>query len=833
MKCPNCNIENLPTSSFCVQCGKMLRSATKGSEAAPEKSGKETSTAPSSPAPLAVKPAVQKKKPKTQTPSPSPPSAPPPSAKSAAPVEKTPLPPSPPSEPPIEKVVKIKAKPAGQPPPPQKPAIKNNGQIKVKVNVKKRFLPLLAVLFLFVCALLVWQLLLVNKPQSKAEPVLVPLGDPSIGILYFSNKTGDSSLNIWEKGIAHGLIIKLEQSRRIKILAADRLNQMWDRLKLPKPDDIKQRDFLRMASLAGINHVLRGDFSHNGSAILINAELINISREGSILSVQTDGEGETSILDQLDEIGEKLRSVFTETENFSNGEDHRLSAISTTSVEAFKHYIRGRQLFFVNNMKSSLAALEQAIRVDPDFTLALSAQAAAYTALEYWDKARKLSQIVQSKIAGISERYRYRMQGDFYRRSEKTYDIAFSIYQRLLELYPEDRIAMNNLGWLYYDIRDWQKAEQYFKKNQNGKLNSWENTQGLCLTYIAQKKYSDADKVVNTFIRSASRTEETTVLQANLKLLQEDIKAAKDKAQTFASAAVGFKLVRLRGELAQLEDQHLAAEAAFTELLESDEPIARLWGHYRLAYLYAYEGRFNESRDRLIAGIDLAKSLGEQGWEYRFLLGLTNRYLQDRQPESALQETDKAWEIAVRGETADFPRQVLLYRGLALISLDRLDDARKVADELEILCKKGPDENRMRFFYRLAGEILLAENNYSQAVNNFTKAIELLPEEGMPWLQQNDHAAFYYSLAIAYYLMGSTVEALATLDTINELTWGRLDQGEIIGLSRYMKGKIYEETGINERAADFFEMFISGWRNADPEIPELGTAYERLGLLSR
>jgi len=268
-------------------------------------------------------------------------------------------------------------------------------------------------------------------------------------------------------------------------------------------------------------------------------------------------------------------------------------------------------------------------------------------------------------------------------------------------------------------------------------------------------------------------------------------------------------------------------------MLENDESIARLWGYYRLAQLYAYEGKFKESRDRLVAGVALAESLGELGWKYRFLLDLTVRYLQDRQPESALKEADRAWEIAVQGETADFPRQVLLYRGLALISLNRLDDARKTADELEALCKKGPDENRMRYFYRLAGEVLLAENNYSQAIDNFTKAIELLPAEGMPWSLKNDHAPFFYSMAIAYYLMGSTVEALATLDMINELTWGSLDQGEISALSLYMKGKIYEETGIKERAVDFFEMFINVWQNADPDILELTTARERLDLLTR
>jgi len=830
MKCSNCSTENIPTSSFCVKCGKLLRTV-KHSSVTESKKPSEAGPAPvkKSQSPQLVtegkdkEPAESSKK--------TPPSPEILKAKVTEPVAsvKKPQPSRVESE---IKVKKTEKKPASQPVP-QKPIIKNNGQIKVKVNVKKRFLPTLAVLFIFICALIVWQVFFVNKIENIGEPSVLPPEDPSIGILYFSNTTGDSELNIWEKGITHGLIIELEQSRNVKILTADRLSQMWDRLKLSKAEDIDQQDFLRIASLAGVNHVLQGDFYLEGENFHINTELLNIRSKESILTVATDGAGESSIFDQIDAIGEKVRSVFTGLENTDNGQDHRLSAMTTTSAEAFKHFVRGRQLFFVNNIRSSLAALDQAVRVDPLFSLAVSARAEAYTTLEYWDKARKQSQAVQGQIAGISERYRYRLQGDFYRRSEKTHDIAFSIYNRLLELYPGDRTAITNLGLLFYDQRDWQNAEQQFKKNQNGKLNSWENTRGLCLTYIAQEKYSEADKVLSSYIRSASVSEETTILQTVLKILQGELKSAKDKAANFNSSGSGFKLTRIRGELAQLEGQHLEAESAYAEMLENDESIARLWGYYRLAQLYAYEGKFKESRDRLVAGVALAESLGELGWKYRFLLDLTVRYLQDRQPESALKEADRAWEIAVQGETADFPRQVLLYRGLALISLNRLDDARKTADELEALCKKGPDENRMRYFYRLAGEVLLAENNYSQAIDNFTKAIELLPAEGMPWSLKNDHAPFFYSMAIAYYLMGSTVEALATLDMINELTWGSLDQGEISALSLYMKGKIYEETGIKERAVDFFEMFINVWQNADPDILELTTARERLDLLTR
>jgi tetratricopeptide (TPR) repeat protein len=271
----------------------------------------------------------------------------------------------------------------------------------------------------------------------------------------------------------------------------------------------------------------------------------------------------------------------------------------------------------------------------------------------------------------------------------------------------------------------------------------------------------------------------------------------------------------------------MKAEKEYQKLLEIPEPAAQIVGIERLAALYILQGRFNKAKDQFKQAIELAENIGEKAWESSSHLSLAELYVNTGNPETAINALENVWEIAVEEELLDDQRMVLLEKSFAYLELKMLDDAQKVADELEESIRKGPNQKLMRYFHLSMGKIELERENYSSAIEEFEKAISLLPFQYDPVYGEN-HAIFLDSLALAYYRAGNFEKARKEYEKITKLTTGRLWDGNIYAKSFYMLGKINEEQGDATKTIEHYEKFLELWKNADPGLPEVDDARNRL-----
>ena len=88
--------------------------------------------------------------------------------------------------------------------------------------------------------------------------------------------------------------------------------------------------------------------------------------------------------------------------------------------------------------------------------------AVAYSVLGYLSEEKRCLQKALELSSRVSDRERYLIEAEFYRSSEKTYDKAIEAYKKLLELYPDDTTGNVNLGYLFNDIEEWDKAIERF-----------------------------------------------------------------------------------------------------------------------------------------------------------------------------------------------------------------------------------------------------------------------------------------------------------------------------------------------------------------------------------
>ncbi|NIO48512.1 MAG: tetratricopeptide repeat protein [Candidatus Aminicenantes bacterium] len=162
-----------------------------------------------------------------------------------------------------------------------------------------------------------------------------------------------------------------------------------------------------------------------------------------------------------------------------------------------------------------------------------------------------------------------------------------------------------------------------------------------------------------------------------------------------------------------------------------------------------------------------------------------------------------------------------------------IDKAQKVADELKEFIEKGMHRKAIRYHRYLMGMIELKRENFSKAVEYFEDALSLLSYQNtlLSPILRDDHALFIEPLAFAYYKAGDIENAQAEFERIISLISGRFFCGDIYAKSFYMLGKIYQEKGMNEKAIEHYEKFLSLWKDADPGIRQVSDAKKHLAAM--
>jgi len=703
-------------------------------------------------------------------------------------------------------------------------------EITVTFKLQKLFIPALVVVALVIIGIIIWRLI----PRKEAIPS-APSGKPSLAVMYFKNNTGDEGLDHWRTMIADLFIADLAQSQYIDILSGERLFQILSDLNQLEAKSYSS-DILEQVAIQGrVNHILVGNYAKAGDTIRINVTLQQARTDKTLASEGVEGKGEEGIFSMVDELTKKIKANFKlSPEEIADDIDRDVGNITTGSPEAYKYYVEGRRYFLKGEERQSIPIMEKAIAIDPEFAMAYRSLAMAYSNLGLMSERNKYMQKALESSDRISDRERYRIQGDFYFSSEKTYDKAIESYNKLLELYPEDSIGNNNLGLLYYRLEEWDKAIERYEVCRKIKAIFTPSYSALADLYRAKGLNEKATEVLEFYLNNVSDDASIHQEFAHDYLHQKKYDLAQaeiDKA--FTLDPIHFFNFYYRGLISYYQQDFAKTEEEYLKLLERAEPRSVYFGRNGLAFLYLLQGRFEKSKDILKPGIELTKRFGLKWAESEWHSSLAYIHLGSGNPEEALEESDKAWKCALEAEDSYFQRRALFLKGYSYLEMKSLDKAQKAADELREFIDKRMHRKSIRYHRSLMGMIELKRENFSKAVEYFKEALSLLPFQHSfvsPW-SRDYHALFIEPLALAYYKAGDFEKAREEYERIISLISGRFFCGDIYANSFYMLGKIYQEKGLKEKAIEHYEKFLSLWKDSDPGIQEVSEAKKQLAAL--
>ncbi len=327
-------------------------------------------------------------------------------------------------------------------------------EITVKFNLRKLYLPGLVLIALAIAAVIVTRLF----PRKTLAPGQAE--KPSLAVIYFENNTGDKNLDYWRKALSDLLITDLMQSRYIKVSSAESLYDILKGLNLLEAGPYSRDDLRRIAVRSGVENILVGKYARAGDIFRIDAVLQKASTGEPVGPPQrVQGKGQESFFSLVDELTKNIKTSLKLTpEEIASDNDKEVGKITTSSPEAYKFYSEGRKYHLMGDDTQSISLMEKALAIDPDFAMAYRSIAISYGDLGLSSERARCLQKAFELRSRSSERERYIIEGDYYLQSEKTYDKAIDVYNKLLERYPDDRLGLSKLAWLYGDLEQRDKV---------------------------------------------------------------------------------------------------------------------------------------------------------------------------------------------------------------------------------------------------------------------------------------------------------------------------------------------------------------------------------------
>jgi len=697
-------------------------------------------------------------------------------------------------------------------------------EITVTFNIKKLFIPALIVAAMAIIAVVIWQVLL------KKETIPIPSDKPSLAVMYFENNTGDESLDHWRKALSDLLITDLTQSRYLRVLSGESLFNILSRLNKLEAKSYSSKDLEEVAVRGGVEHILVGKLAKAGDAFRIDIILQEAKTGESIGSDRVEGKGEESIFSMVDELTKRIKSHFKlSSEEIASDIDRMIGKITTSSPEAYKYFSQSNGPFNKGEYREAIQLMEKAVSVDPEFATAYLMMSAAYYNLGYAAEGKKYIQKALGLSDRVSDRERHKIQGEFYFYSQKTYGKAIEAFNKLLQLYPEDGTGNNELGLLYLWTEQWDKAIERFEVIIRGKGEFFIPYDNQADAYMAKGLYDKAKEVLEDYLNKFPDIAPVHRSLAHNYITQGKFDLAFSEVEkAFSLSPAHYSNFIRKGDILLYTGDLIKAEKEYKKLFEAEEKATHLSGLMRLGSLYLLEGRYRELENQMKQGIELAKELGDMWWKSEFHLQLAYMHLNSGNPEEALKECNKAWNSAEEIESLSRQRLALYYKGLTYLEMSSMEKAQRVADELKELIQTEINSKAIRYHLHLLGMIELKKDNFSRAIENFKKAISLLPYQ---YSSYDDHALFIEPLASAYYKSEDFEKAREEFERITKLTTGRFFYGDIYAKSFYILGKIFEQKGWKGKAIEHYEKFLALWKNADPGIPEVEDAKKRLAAL--
>jgi tetratricopeptide (TPR) repeat protein len=604
----------------------------------------------------------------------------------------------------------------------------------------------------------------------------------------FENRTADPTNGAT---VTELMRIGLRQSPTVTVLDPAQVGRILELMRRDVSDGMPPAVAFEAAQREGIEGVITGEVTSVGSGLLIAARVA--TPEGDVLTAQQETAADADeLVAAVDRLSSKLRERIGESLRSIRG-SKPLDRVTTESMGALRLYSQGMQAWGQGDIARSVQLLEDAIASDSTFAMAHRKLAiilsnnferrsrqveAATKAYEYRDR--------------LTDRERYTVTAAYHSVVTGNRDQTISAYRSLLDLYPDDNIGLNNLGVIYYELRDRERAAEYYARALEVDPTTRLYFSNLASVLGSLGKWDSARTVLDAFEQRFPGNPEV--------LIWNVVNAAQRKSYD---------------ETEQLGDSLMLVQRG-TAYWES---TAAEW----LATLSAMQGKLSKAR---------------QGWARAYELevqrDLAGQYLfraSRRAVIEALVEGDPAAGLRILEEaTTRYPPESLSpldrpygHLALAYAVAGNVERARNLIAEYDQTPEADHAEDAEMWRDGALGTIALVERRYDDAVDAFWQ-----------FDQENECQTCSYAwLARTLDEAGQSDSAMVLMEEFVNFPSAEIwyDAAHLAHGYRRL-GEYFEASGDIDKAIDYYSRFVDLWKDADaqfqPELERVESAISRL-----
>jgi serine/threonine protein kinase/tetratricopeptide (TPR) repeat protein len=640
----------------------------------------------------------------------------------------------------------------------------------------------------------------------------------SIAIMYFENLKDPEDKDKIAQMITALLITGLSESPEyIKVVSSQRL---YDILKLLGKQDLKVIDKTvasEVAKKAGVRWILTGKVLQTKPNIVLVSE-ISEATTGKIKATQkVSGATGEDLFTVVDKLSPQVATALSVPEQAKKELDRPVADVTTHSQEAYRYYLEGIDYSNKFYSKEAEECFRKALEFDSTFAMAylrLSEEAA--TVNDYKEMIAKA--VKYSDRASHKERHYIRAYEAFVSGGWNKY---IKELNKLVERYPDEKEAFYRLGYYYYQSRLFEEAAHYLNKAIEIDPLYKLAYNLLAYTYTDMGDFEKSIWAIDKYISLAPDEANTYDSRADLYALNGKLDQAIGSYKKALEIKPEFcKSLWKLGNMYLFKREYATAESCYHKAASLSDKGCRSWGRTSLALVPVYQGKFETALKTLDDGIAADRIEQVEEMEIADKHDLKEYiYYEKKDLKTALKESEMCIEtyehvpFVINFERADYAKL-----------LAENSEFEKAEDVAEVLRKdiEAKDETEMGFYWWTLGCIEFARGKFEESVANFKKATQRNPF----------YFPFAYSLARAYLETGRLGEAVAEFEKV----LSRYDEvrtcNAILAVKvYYLLGLAYEKSGWNKKAIEQYEEFLDIWKNADPGIPEVEDAKERLKKL--
>jgi TolB-like protein/lipoprotein NlpI len=198
-----------------------------------------------------------------------------------------------------------------------------------------------------------------------------PINDKTIAVLPFLNVSNNPAEEYLSDGITEDILTSLSNIADFKVTSFSSTRQYKG----------TRKTIRQIANELHVAYILEGSVQRSGDILRITAQLINVKEDAHVWAKNYD-ESFSEILAIQTKVSSEVASAMQT--QLSPGEKKRIEKHPTSNTDAYQLYLKGRYYWNFRTregLDTSILFFSNAIKLDPNYALAYSGIADAYTVL--------------------------------------------------------------------------------------------------------------------------------------------------------------------------------------------------------------------------------------------------------------------------------------------------------------------------------------------------------------------------------------------------------------------------------------------------------------------